>query len=300
MFWTVTFNPAVDYVVRLDRLVTGAVNRCSGEEIFFGGKGINVSCVLAELGVRSVALGFCAGFTGRAIEEGVRAMGVETDLVRLKSGSSRINVKIRGQAETEINGQGPDISEEAIGELLVKLDRIAPGDTLILAGSVPATLPENIYERILAGLSGRRIRFVADASGKQLLSLLRHRPFLVKPNDIELGELFGAVPQTDEEVARLAGRLQEMGAENVLVSMAERGALLLDGQGQIHRCGVCRGELVNSVGAGDSMLAGVLAGLERGGWDYALRLGTACGGATAFSGGLGKRELIDKLMEQLS
>lgn len=299
MIYTVTFNPAIDYVVTVGEIRQGAVNRTEREEIFFGGKGINVSFVLAELGVPSRALGFTAGFTGRAIEDGVREMGVDVDFVRLKSGNSRINVKLRSGRETEINGQGPDISPDDIAELYRKLDCASSGDTVILAGSIPKSLPADIYQLILERLSGRGIRTVVDATGQLLLNVLRFRPFLIKPNDQELGELFGKELRTDEEICYCAGQLQEMGARNVLVSMAEKGAILLDENGDIHRCGVCKGTVRNSVGAGDSMLAGFIAGCEKGGYDHALKLGTACGGATAFSEGLAKKELIMQLFGQL-
>lgn len=299
MIYTVTFNPAIDYVVRTKEIRIGEVNRSDSEEIFFGGKGINVSIVLNELGVRSAALGFVAGFTGEAIEEGVKAMGIETDFVRSKKGNSRINIKIKSTAETEINCQGPDIDDEALGKLFDKLDRLSDGDTLILAGSVPRTLPPDIYERILQKLEGRRIRTVADATGELLMKVLRYRPFLIKPNDAELGELFGKRLKNTEEIIFYANKLREMGAENVLVSRAGEGAVLVDSEGRTHICTACKGQVRNSVGAGDSMVAGFIAGIEKGGFDYALKLGTAAGGATAFSDGLAKRELIEELMNQL-
>lgn len=299
MIYTVTFNPAIDYVVRTDGIKLGSVNRAVSEEMYFGGKGINVSAVLAELGVKSKALGFIAGFTGEAIERGVKDMGIETDFVRLREGNSRINVKLKAAEETEINGQGPHIGSEALEELFSKLDALRGGDTLILAGSIPNSLPSDIYEKILASLSGRDVRCAVDASGKLLLNVLRYRPFLIKPNNFELGELFGAVIISDDDTVYYAEKLRAMGARNVLVSMAEKGALLLDENGKIHRCGICKGELKNSVGAGDSMLAGFIAGIVGGDYDFALKLGTACGGATAFSDGLAKKELIEQLMKQL-
>ena len=299
MIYTVTFNPAIDYVVRLDQMKPGQVNRCLSEEMFFGGKGINVSIVLKELGVTSKALGFAAGFTGEAIENGIKAMGIQTDLVRLKTGNSRINVKIKAGEETEINGQGPDIDQEALEELFRKLDGLYEGDTLVLAGSIPSSLPSDVYERILKRLSGKQILTVVDATKDLLLNVLKYRPFLIKPNNFELGEIFGVELTTDDQIRHYAGKLQEMGARNVLVSMAEQGAMLLDENGNVHRCGVCKGELRNSVGAGDSMLAGFLAGFQQGGYDSGLRLGTAAGGATAFSDGLAKRELIWQLLTQL-
>ena len=299
MVYTVTFNPAIDYVVRTDEIRLGATNRSKGEEMYFGGKGINVSAVLAELGVSSVALGFIAGFTGEAIEQGLADMGVRTDLVRLKSGCSRINIKLKGGEETEINCQGPDIDSEALAALFEKLDRLTDGDTLILAGSIPPSLPADVYERILERLSDRRIKAVVDATGKLLLNVLKYKPFLVKPNVQELGELFGTELSSDAEIELYARRLKEMGAVNVLISMAGDGALLIDEQGALHRLGVCKGEVRNSVGAGDSMVAGFIAGSAEGDYGYALRLGTAAGGATAFSDGLARRDKIFELLKTI-
>ncbi|MCQ2491161.1 MAG: 1-phosphofructokinase [Ruminococcus sp.] len=298
MIYTVTFNPAIDYIVHTDILRNGGVNRSSYEEMYIGGKGINVSAVLAELGVQSIVLGFTAGFTGIAIERGVCSMGIEADFVRLKSGNSRINVKIKTDAETELNGQGPEISEDAIDELFAKLDRLKSDDTLILAGSIPNSLPSNIYERILERLSDKDICTVVDATGELLLNVLKYRPFLIKPNNFELEEMFGVRLTDDDDIAAYAKKLQDMGARNVLVSMAEKGALLLDENGGLHKRAACSGELKNSVGAGDSMLAGFVAGFDKG-FDHALKLGTACGGATAFSDWLAKKPLIDELMEQI-
>lgn len=298
MIYTVTFNPAIDYVVHTGGLVLGSVNRASSESMFFGGKGINVSIVLAELGVRSIALGFTAGFTGEAIENGVRAMGIETDFIRLPEGNSRINVKIKSGEETEMNGQGPDIDTASLEKLFARLDGLSEGDTLILAGSIPKSLPADVYERILKRLSGREIRTVVDASGELLMNVLKYRPFLIKPNDQELGELFGVKIESKEDVVLYGSKLRELGARNVLVSMAGEGAVLLDENGGVHRSAACRGTVRNSVGAGDSMLAGFVSGLEKG-FDYALRLGTACGGATAFSDGLASREQIDELLGQI-
>lgn len=298
MIYTVTFNPALDYVVRADEIRSGAVNKLYGEQIFLGGKGINVSLVLAQLGVRSMALGFVAGFTGAEIERGVAEAGVETDFVHLAQGFSRINIKLKAEDETELNGQGPAIDEDALNELYAKLDRLQDGDTLILAGSIPASLPDDIYEKILARLAGRKIRTVVDAAKDLLLNVLKYRPFLVKPNNIELSEMFGVELETTAQIAAYAAKLREMGAQNVLVSMAGDGALLLDENGKLHSCGVCRGEVRNSVGAGDSMVAGFVAGCEKG-FGYALKLGTACGGATAFSDGLARKEDIERLLAQL-
>lgn len=299
MVYTVTFNPAVDYIVHTKELIPGATNRSDSEEIYFGGKGINVSIVLSELGVKSKALGFAAGFTGEAIEKGVAEKGIDAEFVHLKEGFSRINVKIKSGEETELNGQGPKITDEAIAELFTKLDEIQDGDTLVLAGSIPSSLPADIYERILERLSGKKIRAVVDATKDLLLNVLKYRPFLIKPNNFELGEIFGAEMKSTEDIVKYAGKLKEMGARNVLVSMAGDGAVLLDENGQTHVCGVCRGRVKNSVGAGDSMVAGFIAGCEKGDYEYALKLGTASGGATAFSEGLAEKEKIFELLEQL-
>lgn len=299
MVYTVTFNPAVDYIVHTKELRSGATNRSDSEEIYFGGKGINVSIVLSELGVKSKALGFVAGFTGAAIEQGVSEKGIDADFVHLSGGFSRINVKIKSGEETELNGQGPKIPDEAVQQLFAKLDELQDGDTLVLAGSIPSSLPSDIYERILARLSGRKIRTVVDATKDLLVKVLKYQPFLIKPNNFELGEIFGVELHTTDEIVKYAEKLHEMGARNVLVSMAGDGAVLLDETGKTHVCGVCRGTVKNSVGAGDSMVAGFIAGCEKAGYEYALRLGTAAGGATAFSEGLATKEKINELLAQM-
>lgn len=299
MVYTVTFNPAVDYVVHTDSMTVGTVNRAKSEKIFFGGKGINVSIVLKELGITSKALGFVAGFTGAAIEQGIAEKGIETDFVHLDSGFSRINVKIKSGSETELNGQGPAIDDKALGALFGKLDNLSDGDTIVLAGSIPDSMPSDSYEKILEHLAGKKIRTVVDATKDLLMNVLKYRPFLIKPNNHELGEMFGVTLKTNDEIAEYAGRLKSMGARNVLVSMAGDGALLLDEDGRIHICGVCKGTVRNSVGAGDSMVAGFIAGSEKGDYEYALKLGTAAGGATAFSDGLAEKALIEELLKQL-
>lgn len=299
MIYTVTFNPAIDYVVRTGEMKVGVVNRTESEEIYFGGKGLNVSIILNELGIKSEALGFVAGFTGEAIENGMAKDGIKTDFVHLDNGFSRINVKIRSSFETEINGQGPEISEENIEELFKKLNKIQDGDTIVLAGSIPASLPSDIYERILEYLKNKKIRAIVDATGDLLMNVLKYKPFLIKPNNFELEEIFGVELKTAEDVSEYALKLKEMGAVNVLVSMAGDGAILADENGKIHACGVCSGTVKNSVGAGDSMVAGFIAGCEKESYEYALKLGTAAGGATAFSDGLAKKDLIYNLLEQL-
>ena len=299
MVYTVTFNPAIDYVVHIKEIRVGATNHSDREEIYFGGKGINVSVVLKELGVNSKALGFIAGFTGEAIEKGLKDLSIDTDFVRLKSGNSRINVKIKSADETEINGQGPHIDDESVAVLFQKLDALTDGDTLILAGSIPSSLPADIYEKILERLSHKKIKVIVDATKDLLLNVLKFKPFLVKPNNHELGDMFGVNLQTDEEIEKYARKLQNMGAVNVLISMAGDGSMLIDETGKMHRMGVCKGNVKNSVGAGDSMVAGFTAGIQRGDYEYALKLATAAGGATAFSDGLATKDKITELFKTL-
>ena len=300
MIYTVTFNPSLDYVIQVDDLTLGEVNRTTSEKIYPGGKGNNVSVILSNLGHKSKALGFKAGFTGEQMETMLEEFGCYTDFIPLEEGLTRINVKVKSNEESEINGQGPEIKQEAINELFIKLNGLKPGDTLVLAGSIPSSLPSDIYERIMAQLADRRIRFVVDATKDLLLNVLKYKPFLIKPNNFELGEMFGVELKTNEDIIKYAGKLREMGAVNVLVSMAGDGAILLDEHGKTHICGVCKGKVRNSVGAGDSMVAGFIAGCENGDYEYALKLGTASGGATAFSDGLAEKKTIDELMEQLA
>ena len=299
MIYTVTCNPALDYVVHTAALTLGAVNRTQSEAVYFGGKGINVSAVLHELGITSTALGFVAGFTGAAIEQGVQDMGIRTDFIHLDKGFSRINVKMKAEQETELNGQGPEVSPEALAALFARLDTLQRGDVLVLAGSIPGSLPQDLYEQMLQRLAEKGLNTVVDTSGEALRRVLPYHPFLIKPNHHELGELFGRELRSTEEIADAACTLQQEGARNVLVSMAEKGALLLDENGEVHISAACQGTVRNSVGAGDSMLAGFLAGTMQGDYAYALRLGTACGGAAAFSDGLPERALIDRLLKSL-
>ena len=300
MIYTVTFNPALDYVVKVDNFQTGIVNRVYQESIFFGGKGINVSVVLKELGYDSVALGFTAGFIGEAIEKGVEAQGISSDFIHLKEGMSRINVKMKSQNETEINGQGPNITKEAIDALFAKLDSLKEEDVLILAGSIPSTLPEDIYEQIMARLCDKGIRIVVDATKDLLLNVLKYHPFLIKPNNHELGEMFGVTLKSEKEIVFYAKELQKKGARNVLISMAGDGAILVTEEGSVHQMGVPKGTVINSVGAGDSMVAGFMAGyLNTKDYEQALKLGTASGSATAFSEGLAVRSEIEKLLAVL-
>lgn len=300
MIYTVTFNPALDYVVKLDGLELGKTNRTTGEYVAYGGKGINVSIVLKNLGIGSKALGFVAGFTGREIAAGVAAMGVDADFITLREGMSRINVKIKAQDETEINCQGPKIQADEVEQLFGKLEQLVDGDILVLAGAIPASLPEDIYEKILERLQGRQIEVVVDATKDLLLNVLKYHPFLIKPNNHELGEMFGVVCDTNEAIVTYAKRLQEKGARNVLVSMAGDGAILLTETGAVHKIGVPSGTVVNSVGAGDSMVAGFVASYSREhDYEKALRYGTATGSATAFSQGLAQLTKVEELLTQL-
>lgn len=299
MIYTVTFNPALDYVVRMDELALGQVNRTVSEDVQLGGKGINVSWVLRELGHENVALGFVAGFTGKAIEDGLAAKGVATDFIHLPAGLTRINVKLKAGEETEINGKGPDISAEALEALLHKLDALGEGDVLVLAGSIPASMPSDVYESILARLEGKKVLCAVDATRDLLVNVLKYRPFVIKPNNHELGEIFGRTLTTDEEIRECAAKLQEQGARNVLVSMAGDGAMLLDENGVCHRLAAHKGKVKNSVGAGDSMVAGFLAGyLDSGDYEQALRVGSAAGSATAFSDVLATRPEIEALLNK--
>lgn len=299
MIYTVTFNPAVDCVVDIEHIRPGEVNRLAGEQVFFGGKGINVSVMLNELGIPTEALGFCAGFTGTAIEQWLREKGISTDFIHLKEGFTRINIKIRSDAETDLNGDGPAIDSEAFDQLIDRLGKLGKGDTLVLAGSLPKSVSNHAYEQIAELMGKKGVRTAVDTSGRAMLNVLRCKPFLIKPNIRELGDMFATNITDAAQAAAYAAKLRKMGARNVLVSMGREGAILLDENDKLHTCAACRGKTVGTVGAGDSMLAGFLAGLEQGGYDEALKLGTAAGGATAFSEGLGKKELIHKLLKQL-
>ena len=299
MIYTVTLNPCLDYVTGTDGLKIGELNRTKYEEIYVGGKGINVSLVLQELGCESVCFGFLAGFVGDAIEGYLAQSGVETDFVRLFSGNSRINVKIKSGVETEINARGPHISEEEKNIFLDKLDVLTNGDYIIISGSVPPSLPDDIYETILKRIENKGVRAVVDASGALLEKSLKYRPFLIKPNNTELGELFGVDIKTAEDAEPYARKLKDMGAGNVLVSLGKEGALLIDEGGRVLKMPAFDGAVVNTVGAGDSMVAGFVAGMISGDGERALKLGCACGGATAFLPGLAKKENIEKLFGKL-
>ena len=281
MIYTVTFNPSLDYVVQLDELKPGQVNRTTEEHIYPGGKGNNVSVILSNLGHKSKALGFKAGFTGEQMEQMLRQYGCYTDFIRLEKGLTRINVKVKGKEESEINGQGPVITGRALEELFRKLEYLEKDDVLVLAGSIPNTLPEDIYEKIMEKQQNKGVRIVVDATKDLLVNVLKYRPFLIKPNNHELGEIFGKKLETEEEIVEYAKRLQKMGAVNVLVSMAGDGAILVKADGKV------------------SMVAGFVAGyLNTGNYDRALELGTAAGSATAFVSWLATKEEITEKLEK--
>ncbi len=300
MVYTVTFNPALDYVIDINDIKLGEMNRTTQEIIYCGGKGINVSFVLKALGIDSIALGFIAGFTGKEIEKKVQDSGVATDFISLQNGFSRINVKVRSDQETELNAQGPIILDNEIEEFYHKLDHLQDGDTLVLAGSIPSSLPNNMYEKIMEKLQSRQIRIVVDATNELLKNVLPYHPFLIKPNQHELAEMFQVTIHTEDEIILYAKKLRTMGARNVLVSMGAKGAILVDEFDVIHKIGVPSGKQKYSVGAGDSMVAGFLAGFMRTNqYEVALKLGTAAGSATAFSQGLATKDMIDRLLSEL-
>lgn len=298
MVYTVTLNPALDYVMRVGSLRYDDINRSESEDIYYGGKGINVSVILSRLGVENEALGFVGGFTGDKLVEMLASDGIKSDFNRLSSGHTRINVKIKADTELDVNAQGPTVSEEEITALLKKLGEIGSGDVLVLAGSIPKNLPSDIYERMLAKLQNKGVKFVVDATGDLLKKCLPYKPFLIKPNHHELGDLFGVETKTDEQIVAYAKKLQELGAQNVLVSRGKDGATLIDENGGVTTVENIEGKPVSSVGCGDSMVAGFIAGfIEKGDYSYALRLGMACGNATVFSEQLATRAEIDKIFE---
>jgi 1-phosphofructokinase len=300
MIYTVTFNPSLDYIVSVNDFRPGLTNRTSSELILPGGKGINVSTVLGNLGIENTALGFIAGFTGNEIVRRLGLMGVTTDFIRIDSGDSRINLKLRSIEGTEINGRGPDINADAVRQLMEKLDATDSGDILVLAGSIPSSIPDDIYKKILDRLSGRDIHTVVDATGDLLVNVLFHHPFLVKPNNHELGEIFGVKLRTRDGIVPYAEKLRKMGARNVLVSMAGEGAVLAAENGNVYTAPAPEGTLVNGVGAGDSMVAGFLAGwMEKQDYLHAFRMGLSAGSASAFSEYLASRPEIEAVYRQL-
>ena len=296
MIYTVTFNPSLDYIVTVDNFTTGRVNRTTTEFMYPGGKVINVSIVLKNLGYDNIALGFEAGFTGEEIIRRISDMGIIHDFIHVDSGLSRINVKIRSDNESEINGQGPAIEAGHINKLYQRFDKLKNGDILVLAGSIPTVMPDSMYMDIMKYLKGRNIKIVVDATKDLLVNVLEYRPFLIKPNNHELGEIFGVELKTRDEVVEYAKRLQKMGAVNVLVSMAGEGAVLVAEDGSIFKTPAPKGVVKNSVGAGDSMVAGFIAGyLNSGNYVEAFKMGVCTGSASAFSDKLATKAEVEAL-----
>lgn len=301
MIYTVTLNPSIDYVIKVDNLTKGKVNRVSEEHVYPGGKGINVTRILKSLDNDNIALGFVSGFTGDYIVNSLKDLNLKSEFIKVKEGFTRINVKIKSNEETEINGQGPKISEEELKEFYAIIDRLVDGDILILSGSIPSCLDEKLYEKIMERVNSKDIKVVVDATKNLLLNVLKYRPFLIKPNNHELAEMFDVELKSTEDVIFYARKLKEMGAQNVLISMGGDGALLVSEDNEVFISTVAKGEVVNSVGAGDSMVAGFVSGyLKTGSYEEALRLGAASGGATAFSSDLASRKFIDKLVKEIN
>jgi 1-phosphofructokinase len=296
MIYTVTFNPAIDYAIGVENLQLGMTNRASYEQLLPGGKGLNVSTILNNLGIENTALGFIAGFTGKEIKRSFEAQGGKSDFIELQNGLSRINVKIKSDKETEINAVGPVIDETAVAELLEKLNTLKNGDTLILAGSIPSSLPDSLYSDIMKMLADRDIMIAVDATKDLLINVLEHKPFLIKPNNHELGEIFGVTLKTRDDVVPYAKKLQEKGAKNVLISMAGEGAVLITEAGDVLMSEAPKGTVKNSVGAGDSMVAGFVAGwYEKQDYKHAFKMGLSAGSASAFSEMLATKPEIEQV-----
>lgn len=301
MIYTITFNPSLDYLMYVNNFEDGETNRSFKEEIYPGGKGFNVSTILWRLNLPTTALGFIAGFTGQEIQKQLLKRGFNCDLCTLDNGMSRINVKLKSQVETEINGSGPDIPKDKITELFKKLEKLENGDILILAGSIPSSMPNDTYEQIMKLLKNKDVAIVVDATNDLLKKVLPYHPFLIKPNQRELEELYQVTINSREDIIKYAKKLQEQGAINVLVSLGKDGALLVDENKEVYYCPSAKGILINSVGSGDSMVAGFVAGyLKNHDYKEALKLGSACGGATAFSEDLAQLDLIKEVEKQLT
>ena len=300
LIYTVTFNPALDYTIAVDNFQFGMTNRTSEEEILVGGKGINVSVVLRNLGFESTALGFVAGFTGDEVIKHLEEIGIRNGFIKLSEGFTRINIKIRNVEGTEINGMGPVIQKESVELLMNRLRMLQEGDILFLSGSIPPTIDSGIYQSIMAMLKDKGITIVVDAAKDLLVKVLEYKPFLIKPNNHELGEIFDVKLTKREEVVPYAKRLQQVGARNVLVSMAGEGAVLVAENGNIYEAAAPKGELINGVGAGDSMVAGFMAGwLNNNDYLGAFRMGIATGSASAFSKGLATKEKVYEILKTI-
>lgn len=300
MIYTLTFNPAIDYIVHIDEIDVGHTNRTHDECFFCGGKGINVSTILSRLGIQTTALGFCAGFTGDYLLDIIENRGIKSDFIKLNSGYTRINIKIKSKQETELNAQGPNITDADFEQLMQKLDKLTSEDILVISGSIPSCLSKNTYENILEELDNKHIRTIVDTTDELLLNVLKYHPFLIKPNIDELGDIFGKRLTDEQDIIHYAKELQNMGAVNVLVSMGGDGALLVSEHGEAYRCPSAKGKVKNSVGAGDSMVAGFITGyLKSNDYKTALKLGIACGSATAFSYDLATKDEIMAVYDSL-
>ena len=301
MIYTVTLNPSIDYVIKLEHLNTGHVNRGNSENVYPGGKGINVSRILKTLGNDNVATGFVSNFTGDFIKKSLYEQNIKSDFIQLDNGFTRINVKIKSDEETEINGGGPHISDEKLEELFYKLSKLKEDDILILAGSIPSTLSEDLYEKIMSRVRENKVKVVVDATKSLLLNVLKYNPFLIKPNNHELEEMFNVKLESQNDIITYAKKLQEMGGRNILVSLGKDGAILLSENKEVYVSNVAKGEVINSVGAGDSMVAGFISGyLKTSSYEDALRLGAASGSATAFSSDLASKDFIDELIKEIN
>ena len=300
MIYTVTFNPSLDYIIKIEKFEAGLVNRSDSENIYPGGKGINVSIVLKNLGISSKVLGYIAGFTGEEIKKNIETLGCSTDFIKLENGLSRINVKIKSDLESEINGGGPEISKDELNEMYKKILKLQEDDILVLAGSIPRTLPNDVYEKVMKILKDKKVKVIVDTTGKSLLKVLKYKPFLIKPNHHELGDLFNKKLNNNDEIIEYGKRLQEKGARNIIISMAGNGAILIKENGEAIYRNVPKGEVINSVGAGDSMIAGFIAEyIKNGNLEEAFKMGIATGSATAFSKTLAKKDMVEELLKQL-
>ena len=300
MIYTITFNPALDYISQVDNFEVGKINRTKTEKILPGGKGLNVSIVLKNLGLESTALGFIGGFTGEELQRRIEAQGIKTDFIKVKNGITRINIKISSDRETALNGNGPEILEEDIQELLEKIENIKKEDIVILAGNVPKGINNNIYEIICVNLERNGVTFIVDATKELLINILKYKPFLIKPNREELEETFKVKINTEEDIITYAKKMQLMGAQNVLVSLGGDGAILITSDNQVLQSNAPKGKVLNTVGAGDSMVAGFLAGyIESKNYEYSLKMGIATGSASSFSMDLATKKDVEKLLEQI-
>lgn len=300
MIYTVTLNPSIDYIIETDKFKIGEVNRANKEELYPGGKGINVSLMLNELQIENTALGFLGGFIGEYIENTLASNGVNTEFIKLEKGFSRINLKIKNEVETEINGKGPHISEDNLQLLYKKIEKLKDEDILVLCGSIPKSLSNTLYQDIISMVAKKNVKVIVDATSKLLLNTLKYNPFLIKPNIHELEEIFDTKIDCIDSTIFYATKLKDMGAENVLISMGKDGALLIDSKGKIYLSNAPYGDVINTVGSGDSMVAGFISGyLKTKDYKEALKLGASCGSATAFSSGIGEKKLIDTLKNEI-